>query len=262
MLNILEDYDFKALGHNSVEHLHLMIEAKKLAFADRDAYIADPDKARVPAAQLISKAYASDRRKLIAPNQAMASPQPGIREIGDTVYFTVVDKDRNAVSFINSLYESFGSGLVAGNTGIVLHNRAALFVLDPKHPNVIAPRKRPFHTLIPGMVLKNQKPYFSFGVMGADNQPQGHVQALINLIDFGMDAQQAGEAPRFRHSGDEVLLESAFDGAIRSGLTQKGHHVASAVDAWGGYQGILIDPSSGVLIGGSDPRKDGLAIGW
>ena len=262
MLNILEGYDLKALGHNSVEHLHLMIEAKKLAFADRDAYIADPDKVNVPAARLISKEYAAERRKLISPNQAMAFPRPGIREIGDTVYLTVVDKDRNAVSFINSLYESFGSGLVAGNTGVVLHNRAALFVLDPKHPNVIAPRKRPFHTLIPGMVLKDRKPFFSFGVMGADNQPQGHVQALVNLIDFGMDVQQAGEAPRFRHSGDEVLLESAFDAAVRSGLTQKGHHVTGAIGAWGGYQGILIDPRSGVLMGGSDPRKDGLAIGW
>ena len=262
MLNILEGYDLKSLGHNSAECLHLMVEAKKLAFADRDAYIADPDKARVPAARLISKEYAAERRKLISPTQAMPNPRPGIRQTGDTVYLTVVDKDRNAVSFINSLFESFGSGLVAGDTGIVLHNRGALFVLDPKHPNVIASRKRPFHTLIPGMVLKDGKPYFSFGVMGGDNQPQGHVQALINLIDFGMDVQQAGEAPRFRHSGEEVLLESAFNTAVRSGLAKKGHHVAGALDAWGGYQGIVIDPRTGVLMGGSDPRKDGLAIGW
>jgi len=262
MLNILEGYDLKSLGHNSAEYLHLMVEAKKLAFADRDAYIADPDKARIPVARLISKEYAADRRKLISQTQAMANPQPGIREIGDTVYLTVVDKDRNAVSFINSLFEGFGSGLVAGDTGIVLHSRGALFVLDPKHPNAIAPRKRPFHTLIPGMVLKDGRPYFSFGVMGGDNQPQGHVQALINLIDFGMDVQQAGEAPRFRHSGEEVLLETAFSAAVRSGLAKKGHHVAGAVDAWGGYQGIVISPRTGVLMGGSDPRKDGLAIGW
>ena len=192
----------------------------------------------------------------------MPSPRPGLMENGDTVYLTVVDKDRNAVSFINSLFESFGSGLVAGDTGIVLQNRGALFTLDAEHPNVVAARKRPFHTLIPGMVLKNNKPFFSFGVMGGDNQPQGHVQAVLNLIDFGMDAQQAGEAPRFRHAGDEVLLESAFGPSIRSGLTELGHNVASAVDAWGGYQGILIDPKTGVLMGGSDPRKDGLAMGW
>jgi gamma-glutamyltranspeptidase/glutathione hydrolase len=262
MLNILEAFDLQTLGHNSAEHLHLMIEAKKLAFADRDAYIADPDKVRVPVSRLISKEYAAERRKLISPARAMPNPRPGLIENGDTVYLTVVDKDRNAVSFINSLFESFGSGLVAGDTGVALHNRGALFVLDPEHPNVIAPRKRPFHTLIPGMVLKDGKPFFSFGVMGGDNQPQGHVQALINLIDFGMDVQQAGEAPRFRHSGGEVLLESAFTASVRSALAEKGHHVASAVDAWGGYQGILIDPRSGVLMGGSDPRKDGLAMGW
>jgi gamma-glutamyltranspeptidase/glutathione hydrolase len=262
MLNILEGFDLKTLGHNSAEYLHLMIEAKKLAFADRDAYIADPDKVRVPVPRLISKEFAAERRKLISPTHAMANPRPGLAGNGDTVYLTVVDKDRNAVSFINSLFESFGSGLVAGDTGIVLHNRGALFELDPRHPNTIAPRKRPFHTLIPGMVLKDGKPFFSFGVMGGDNQPQGHVQALINLIDFGMDVQQAGEAPRFRHSGEEVLLESAFTDSVRSALEMKGHHTASAVDAWGGYQGILIDPGSGVLMGGSDPRKDGLAIGW
>ena len=262
MLNILETYDLKALGHNSAEHLHLMIEAKKLAFADRDAYIADPDKARVPVARLISKEYAHERRKLLSETHATVAPRPGLRENGDTVYLTVVDKDHNVVSFINSLFESFGSGLVAGDTGIVLQNRGALFELDPGHPNVIAPRKRPFHTLIPGMLLKDGQPLWSFGVMGGDNQPQGHVQVLVNLIDFGMDVQQAGEAPRFRHSGEEVLLESAIGPAVRSDLTKKGHHVASAVDAWGGYQGIVIDSKRGVLMGGSDPRKDGLAIGW
>jgi gamma-glutamyltranspeptidase/glutathione hydrolase len=271
MLNILEGYDLKSLGHNSTEYLHLLIETKKLAFADRDAYIADPDKVGVPVARLISKDYAAERRKLISPSQAMPNPRPGLQEDGDTVYLTVVDKDRNAVSFINSLFEKFGSGLVAGDTGIALHNRGALFNLDPDHPNVVAPHKRPFHTLIPGMVLKDNEPFFSFGVMGADNQPQGHVQVLLNMFDFGMDPQQAGEAPRFRHAGEGVLLESAFDSTIRAGLAGLGHQiasvesaafVASGVDGWGGYQGILIDPVTGVLIGGSDPRKDGLAIGW
>jgi len=262
MLNILEGFDLKSLDHNSADYLHLLIEAKKLAFADRDAYIADPDHVSVPAAGLSSKEYAAERRKLISPTRAMPNPLPGARENGDTVYLTVVDKDRNVVSFINSLFEGFGSGLVAGDTGIVLQNRGALFRLDPKHPNVIAPRKRPLHTLIPGMVLRGKKPFFSFGVMGGDNQPQGHVQVLINLIDFGMDVQQAGEAPRFRHAGEEVLLESAFSSAVRSGLEQLGHRVGSGIDLWGGYQGILIDPVTGVLMGGSDPRKDGLAIGW
>src|SRR5262249_49227541 len=251
-----------SLGQNSADCLHLMIEAKKLAFSDRDRYIADPDKVGVPVPRLISKEYAAERRKLISRTHAMPNPRPGLRENGDTVYLTVVDKDRNIVSFINSLFESFGSGLVGGDTGIVLHNRGALFDLGPTHPNVIAPRKRPFHTLIPAMVLKENKPFFSFGVMGGDNQPQGHVQVLVNLIDFGMDAQQAGEAPRFRHSGEEVLLESAFGPSVREVLTKMGHHVASGLDAWGGYQGIIIDAETGVLMGGSDPRKDGLAIGW
>src|SRR5215471_8050872 len=160
MLNILEGFDLKSLEHNSAEYLHLMIEAKKLAFADRDHYIADPDKVRVPVFRLISKEYAAERRKLISPSHAMPNPRPGLRENGDTVYLTVVDKDRNAVSFINSLFESFGSGLVAGDTGIVLHNRGALFRLDSGHSNVVAPRKRPFHTLIPGMVLREGKTFF------------------------------------------------------------------------------------------------------
>jgi len=262
MLNIVEGFDLKRFEHNSAQYLHFLIEAKKLAFADRDAYIADPDKSHVPVERLISKEYAAERRNLISSTHVMPNPRPGLRENGDTVYLTVVDKDRNAVSFINSLFESFGSGLVAGDTGIVLQNRGALFNLDPKHPNVVAPRKRPFHTLIPGMALHEKKPYFSFGVMGGDNQPQGHVQVLLNLIDFGMDVQQAGEAPRFRHAGEQVLLESAFTPSVRSALSQMGHHVASAIDAWGGYQGIVIDSSTGGLAGGSDPRKDGLAIGW
>jgi gamma-glutamyltranspeptidase / glutathione hydrolase len=240
----------------------LMIEAKKLAFADRDHYIADPDKVRVPVFRLISKEYAAERRKLISRTHAMPNPRPGLWENGDTVYLTVVDKDRNVVSFINSLFESFGSGLVAGDTGIVLHNRGSLFDLDSAHRNAIAPRKRPFHTLIPAMVLKENRPFFSFGVMGGDNQPQGHVQVLVNLIDFGMDVQHAGEAPRFRHSGEEVLLESAFNSSVRSSLEKMGHRVVSAIDVWGGYQGILIDPKTHILMGGSDPRKDGLAIGW
>lgn len=262
ILNILEGFDLKSLGHNSAEALHLMIEAKKLAFADRDAYIADPAKANVPVSRLLSKEYAAKRRKLIHRDHAMPSAEPGITENGDTVYLTVVDKDRNVVSFINSIFGPFGSGLVAGDTGIILQNRGALFELNSRHPNVVAPRKCPFHTLIPAMALKDGKPYYSFGVMGGDMQPQGHVQVLVNMIDFGMDVQQAGEAPRFRHINDAVALETAFEGAVRYGLTQKGHALMSGIDTWGGYQGILVNPRTGVLMGGSDPRKDGLAIGW
>jgi gamma-glutamyltranspeptidase/glutathione hydrolase len=262
MLNILEGYDLKSLGHNSAEYLHLLIEAKKLAWVDRDAYIADPDKVNVPVSRLLSKQYASERRKRIDGNRAQPSARPGLQEDGDTVYLTVVDKDRNAVSFINSLFEHFGSGLVAGDTGIVLHNRGSLFALDPSHPNHIAPRKRPFHTLIPAMVLKDSKPFLSYGVMGGDMQPQGHVQVLLNVVDFGMDPQQAGEAPRFRHFAGGVALESPFDESVRTGLAAKGHNLVSAFDAFGGYQGILIDPRTNTLTGGSDVRKDGLAIGW
>ena len=262
ILNIVEGYDLKSLGHNSAEYLHLLIEAKKLAFADRDAYIADPHKAHVPVDRLISKDYAADRRTLINRRHAMPSPHPGLSEDGDTVYLTVVDRHRNAVSFINSLFAQFGSGCVAGDTGICLQNRASSFALNPNHPNRVEPRKRPFHTLIPAMVLKNGKLCFSFGVMGGDMQPQGHVQVILNMIDFGMDAQQAGEAPRFRHTADGVALESGIGPDVRSVLIDKGHRVINAVDAYGGYQGVLIDPSSGALMGGSDPRKDGLAIGW
>ena len=173
-----------------------------------------------------------------------------------------MDRDQNAISFINSIFGNFGSGLVAGDTGIVLHNRGALFELDPKHPNCIEPRKRPFHTLIPALVLKDGKPFFSFGVMGGDMQPQGHAQVLINVVDFGMDAQQAGEAARFRHSLQGLALESGFTASVKYELGERGHSIISAVDAFGGYQGILMDSKTGVLMGGSDLRKDGLAIGW
>jgi len=262
MMNIIEGFDLKEAGHNSADYVHLMVEAKKLAFADRDAYIADPRKSDVPLHHLLSKSYAEERRRLIDRNRAMPSPRPGIIEHGDTVYLTVVDRDRNAVSFINSIFFSFGSGMVAGDTGIVLQNRGSLFELDPYHPNRIEPRKRPFHTLIPAMLLKDNKPYFSFGVMGGDMQPQGHAQVLVNLIDFGMDAQQAGEAARFRHFDEGLALESAFGLSARNKLTERGHSVINSLDGFGGYQGIMIDPSSDVLMGGTDIRKDGVAIGW
>jgi gamma-glutamyltranspeptidase/glutathione hydrolase len=280
MLNILEGFDLKSLGHNSAAYLHLLVEAKRLAFADRDAYIADPGNVPAPLLQrLLSKEYAASRRKEIDPDRAAESyrpgspgsgktlpepPAPGLqsRGLGDTVYLTAADGSGRVISLIQSIYENFGAGIVAGDTGIVLHNRGSLFTLEPGHPNVLAPHKRPLHTLVPAMALENGKPFFSFGVMGGDMQPQGHVQVLLNLLDFGMNVQEAGEAPRFRHTPNGLALESAISADVRAELARRGHRPISAVGAFGGYQGILIDPKTGVLMGGSDPRKDGLAIGY
>jgi gamma-glutamyltranspeptidase/glutathione hydrolase len=175
---------------------------------------------------------------------------------------TAADRDGNVVSLIQSIFETFGSGIVAGDTGIALHNRAGLFTLEAGHPNILAPGKRPFHTLIPAMVLKDNRPWFSFGVMGGDMQAQGHVQVLLNLIDFGMNVQEAGEAARFRHSPTGLALESAISADARAGLEARGHQLISSAGVYGGFQGILIDPKTGVMMGGSDPRKDGLAVGY
>ena len=275
MLNILEGYNLKALGHNTAPYLHLLVEAKKVAFADRDAWLADSS-SMPPAVvhRLLSKEYAAERRKAINPNRSAesypplvvdgrtAAEEPPPEARGDTIYMTVADSKGNVISLIQSIFENFGSGIVAGETGIVLHNRGSLFSLTPGHPNLLAPGKRPFHTLVPAMVLKDKRPWLSFGVMGGDMQPQGHVQVLLNMIDFGMNVQEAGEAPRFRHSSVGLALESAIGADARAGLTQRGHHVVSSFGAFGGYQGILIDPRTRVLMGGSDPRKDGLAIGY
>jgi len=261
MLNILEGYDLKAWGHNSADYLHHLVEAKKLAFADRDQYITDPEFAQIPLDRLLSKSYAAERRKLISPRRAR-STYPPMSERSDTIYLTIVDKDRNAISFINSIYEYFGSGIVAGDTGICLQSRGSSFLLDSVSWNRIEPHKRPLHTIIPAMVMRNGKPYFSFGVMGGDNQPQAHVQVFLNLVEFGMNVQEAGEAPRFRHAGASLGLESGIGAQVRRLLTLMGHRIVVMNDSYGGYQGILIDPASGVLMGGSDPRKDGCAMGW
>jgi gamma-glutamyltranspeptidase / glutathione hydrolase len=276
MLNLLEAFDLRALGHNSDACLHLLIEAKRLAFADRDAFLADPR--HVPADllhELVSKEYAARRRHEIDAHRAASrathgfvSPREGPDGAarpsgsGDTVYLTVVDASGNAVSLIQSLFESFGSGVVASDTGVVFQNRGSLFSVDPRHPNCIGPGKRPFHTLIPAMALRNGQPWLSFGVMGGDMQPQGHVQVLVNLIDFGMNIQDAGDAPRFRHVAGSVALESAVPAAVRAGLEARGHAIVRAPGAFGGFQGILVDQASGVLAGGSDVRKDGLAMGF
>ncbi|HSC27236.1 MAG TPA: gamma-glutamyltransferase, partial [Vicinamibacterales bacterium] len=260
MFNILEGFDLKSLGHNSAAYLHLLVEAKRIAFADRDAWLADSG--AVPAEALkrmLSKEYAAERRREIDPDRAAheykalalagssAAPQEPPEAKGDTIYLTAADRHGNVVSLIQSIYESFGSGIVAGDTGIVLHNRGALFSLQSGHPNLIAPGKRPFHTLVPAMVLKDGRPWLSFGVMGGDMQPQGHVQVLLNLIEFGMNVQEAGEAPRFRHSSAGVALESAIAPEARFGLDVRGHRILSSIGAFGGFQGILIDPRTSVL---------------
>jgi len=268
MLNILEGFDLASMSGQPARYYHTLIEATKLAFADRNRYIADPAFAKVPVAELLSKEYAAKRRALIDPNKALDSPPPGEINVGsDTTYFTVVDKDGNAVSFINSLFDAFGSGIVAGDTGIVLQNRGSGFSLNPNHPNRLEPGKRPFHTIIPAMVFKDDKLYMSFGVMGGAIQPQGHVQVLVNIIDLGMGLQQAIDAPRFRYmNGRDVLLEDEIPSAVIDRLIAMGHVRAAPPgvlrSSMGGGQAIMIDPTSGTLMGASDPRKDGLAIGY
>jgi len=264
MLNILEGYDLPQLGHNSAEYLHLLIEAKKLAYADLGAWLADPEKAKLPVETLISKEYAARQRFRIDPERAARNVATGFDPgPSDTVYLTAVDKDRNVVSFINSIFHNFGSGVVAPGTGVVLQNRGALFTLEKGHPNELAPRKRPFHTIIPALAMRDGKPWLSFGVMGGDMQPQGHVQVLLNRIDFGMNVQEAGEAARFRHSPTLGLaLESGVGPTAVRQLARMGHEIVWAPGAFGGYQAIEIDAERDVLIGGSDPRKDGAVAAY
>lgn len=269
-LNILEGFDLTSLSAQPDLYYHTMIEATKVAFADRNRYIADPTFAKVPVTELLSKEYAAKRRKLINSQKAIDAPPAGeINPGSDTTYLTVVDKDRNAVSFINSIFHIFGSGIVAGDTGIVLQNRGGGFSLNPGHPNRIEPGKRPFHTIIPAMVFKDGKFFMSYGVMGGDVQPQGHVQVLVNLIDLGMGLQQAIDAPRFRYMNSKaIMLEDELTAEVISQLIQRGHERAfppegrSSRGLMGGGQAIMLDPASGTLLGASDPRKDGMALGY
>jgi gamma-glutamyltranspeptidase / glutathione hydrolase len=267
-LNILEGFDLKALSDHPDRYYHTLIETMKLAFADRNRYIADPAFAKVPVAELLSKDYAARRRRLIDASKALDSPPPGDLNTGsDTTYLTVVDKDGNAVSFINSIFDSFGSGIVAGDTGIVFQNRGTAFSLNPDHPNRLEPAKRPFHTIIPAMVFKDGQLFMSFGVMGGAIQPQGHVQVLVNMIDLGMGLQEAIDAPRFRFTtGRSVLLEEEIPPATVQKLISMGHVRGTPPgllrSSMGGGQAIMIDPRSKTLMGASDPRKDGLAIGY
>ena len=267
-LNILEGYDLSALGHNSPEYLHLLIEALKLAFADANHYVVDPDFVDIPLEKLLSKSYAERRKQLIDKNKAMQKVAAGVPNTeGDTVYLAVTDKEGNSVSFINSLYQGFGSGIVVGGTGICLQNRGALFSFEPGHPNCIEPHKRPYHTIIPAMVFKDGDLFLTFGVMGGFMQPQGHVQVLLNIIDFGMDVQTALDAPRFRYYqvNNGCAFEPGFPPGVLRELEGKGHQIVALDDPYsqqfGGAQAIMIHPQTKALIAGSDPRKDGCAIG-
>ncbi len=270
ILNMLEGLDIKSMRGDAVQYYHTLVEATKIAFADRNRFIADPAFAKIPVKELASKEYAAKRRALIDPRRAIDPPAFGDIQMGsDTTYFTVVDKDRNAVSFINSLFNSFGSGIVAGETGIMLHNRGSGFSLDPNHPNKLEPGKRPFHTLIPAMVFKADKLLMSYGVMGGDIQAQGHSQVLVNLVDREMNLQQAIDAPRIRYiSGKGVMLEDTLPADVITGLVERGHERVLPPAGikhralMGGGQAIMIDPESGALAGASDWRKDGMAIGY
>ena len=267
MLNILEGYDIKTLSPNSPDYLHLLIEAKKAAFEDRDRFITDPEFEKIPMDRLLSKDYARKVRDKISREIAVSPSSFTFRHSGsETVYVTAVDKDRNAVSFISSLFMAFGSGVVVDGTGIALQNRGKSFSLNPDHRNRIEPHKRPMHTIIPGMVFKDGNFLMSFGVMGGDMQPQGHVQFLVNLIDFGMNLQEAMDTPRVRHLKDmEVYLEDGISEETATVLSRKGHHIIrefSPVNQVGGGQAIYLDHDQNVLLGASDRRKDGCALGY
>jgi gamma-glutamyltranspeptidase/glutathione hydrolase len=265
MLNIMEGFDIAALGHNSADYLHIVSEAKRIAFADRGAVLADRDHMPNGALQrLISKDYAASRRREINMTRAAATYSPDFAGVdrGDTIYLTAADANGNVVSFIQSLFSSFGAGFVAGDTGITLQNRGAGFTLQPGHPNEIGPHKRPLHTLVPAMLAKNGRPVLAFGVMGGDNQAQAHAQIVANVVDFGMHVQEAGDAARVRHMGQELAVESGIGSDVRRALEARGHAIVDGRGAMGGYQAIWIDHKNGVLLGGSDLRKDGLAIGW
>ncbi|MEO7916189.1 MAG: gamma-glutamyltransferase family protein, partial [Dokdonella sp.] len=277
MLNILEGYDFSKIPFGSAEHVHLFTEAKKLAFEDRAKYYADPAFSKMPVEQLLSKEYAEQRRKLISSDKALRTVDAGdVRPGTDTIYLTAADKDGNMVSLIQSNYRGMGSGMTPPGLGFILQDRGEMFVLKDGHANTFEPGKRPFHTIIPAFATKNGEPWLSFGVMGGDMQPQGHAQIIMNLIDFGMNLQEAGDAPRMQHEGSTspeaqaeqmtdggVLdLESGFDYATVRELMRKGHRVQFADGPYGGYQAIERDAKNGVWIGASESRKDGQASGY
>jgi gamma-glutamyltranspeptidase/glutathione hydrolase len=262
-LNILENTNLGSMDHLSPDYIHTFVEAYKLAMAERDTYVSDPDFNEIPIEALLSKQFAAGQFGRIDASHASAYPQPSaLPEHRDTIYLTVVDEQRNAVSFINSLYMNYGSGLVAGNTGITLQNRAAGFILEEGHFNCVAPRKRPFHTIIPAMAYRGDSPILSFGVMGGFYQPMGHSYVFTNWLDFGMDLQEAIDAPRFLPQNGVLTVERPIPQQTRAALEKRGHVIAEAEVPFGGGQAIYIDSESGVLQAASDPRKDGCALGY
>jgi len=276
ILNILEGYDIKGMGFGSWEYVHHFVEAKKLAFEDRAKFYADPAFNDIPVAQLISKEYAAERRKLIDPRRAARryeAGNPALNE-GDTIYLTVADEQGNMVSLIQSNYLGMGSGLAPDGLGFIFQDRGELFTLEEGNFNTYAPHKRPFHTIIPAFITKDGKPFMSFGVMGGPTQPQGHVQIVVNIVDFGMDVQEAGDAPRVVHFGSSqptgttmtdggtVYLESGFPQETVRELVKIGHTVQHTVGAFGGYQAIRYDWKNRVYYGASESRKDGQAAGY
>tara|TARA_B100000579_G_scaffold275524_1_gene227731 strand:- start:261 stop:1946 length:1686 start_codon:yes stop_codon:yes gene_type:complete len=274
ILNLLEAYDIRSMGFGSAEYIHHFVEAKKIAFADRAKYYADMDFNKVPVKYLISKEYADIRRKEISPDKAAKRVLPGNLENGDTIYLTTADSEGNMVSLIQSNYRGMGSGMVPTGLGFMLQDRGELFSLDQNHFNVYAPKKRPFHTIIPAFITKDGNPFISFGLMGGAMQPQGHAQIVINIVDFDMNLQEAGDAPRIRHQSDqqptggdminggELALETGFDYKQVRELMKKGHKIIYDLGSFGGYQAIMIDYINKVYYGASESRKDGNAIGY
>jgi gamma-glutamyltranspeptidase/glutathione hydrolase len=276
MLKMLEGFDLKKMGRGSADALHVMVEAKRLAFEDLAKFYADPATYDAPIAQLVSDSYAAQQRALIDMTRANPNVAPGDVKLkqGDTTYLTTADKDGMMVSLIQSNYRGMGSGLVADGLGFMFQDRGELYALDPAHPNVYAPGKRPFQTIIPAFVMKDGKPFMSFGVMGGDMQPQGHVQIVVDIVDFGLNVQEAGDAARFHHAGSEkwsrtdsegvgtLELETGIAQSVRDELTRRGHEVSSGDGGYGGYQAIMRDPQTGVYWGASEMRKDGAAMGY
>ncbi|HEV3392895.1 MAG TPA: gamma-glutamyltransferase [Chthoniobacterales bacterium] len=277
ILNILEGFDLAKMGRNSPDALHTMIEAKKIVWADRAKYYADPAFAKIPLTKLLSKEYAGERRKLINPKRAAKSVAAGKIDNGDTIYMCTADDEGNMVSLIQSNYRGMGSGIVVPGLGFMFQDRGELFSMEPGHANIYAPDKRPFHTIIPGFVMKDGKPWEAFGVMGGGMQPQGHVQVLTNQIDFGLNVQEAGDASRWQHEGDNeptgekmnehggyVNLESGIPAETQRELFLRGHEVRFDVGGYGGYQAIKVETHDGqrVYVGASESRKDGQAAGY